>query len=35
MLETLKNKDNAEVKARVKKEIAELALAFPVPERFV
>ncbi len=35
MLETLKNKDNAEVKDRVKKEITELALAFPVPDSFV
>jgi glycine hydroxymethyltransferase len=35
MLETLKNKDDAEVKDRIKKEITELALAFPVPDSFV
>ncbi len=35
MLETLKNKDDAGVKDRIKKEITELALAFPVPDSFV
>lgn len=35
MLETLKNKDDAAVKDRIKKEITELALAFPVPDSFV
>ena len=35
MLETLKNKDDAGVMDRIKKEVTELALAFPVPERFV
>jgi glycine hydroxymethyltransferase len=35
MLETLKNKDSVEVKDRIKKEITELALAFPVPDSFV
>ncbi len=35
MIETLKNKDSVEVKAKVKKEITELALKFPIPESFV
>ncbi len=35
MIETLKNKDDAGVKDRIKKEITELALAFPVPDSFV
>lgn len=39
MLETLKNESasggDAAVKSRIKKEITELALAFPVPEEFV
>lgn len=35
MLETLKNKDDMTIKERVKKEITELALAFPVPDSFV
>lgn len=35
MIETLKNKDSADVKAKVKKEITDLALKFPIPESFV
>lgn len=35
MLETLKNKDNAEVKSRIKQEITDMARAFPVPDSFV
>lgn len=35
MLETLKNKDSVEVKARVKQEIIDMARAFPVPDSFV
>lgn len=35
VLETLKNKDNEEVKNRIKTEIEELAAAHPVPESFV
>lgn len=35
MIETLKNKDTSEVKIRVKKEITDLALTFPIPESFV
>jgi glycine hydroxymethyltransferase len=35
MIETLRNKDNAEVKTKVRAEIKELALAFPIPESFV
>jgi glycine hydroxymethyltransferase len=35
MLETLKNRDDGAVKERVKREVVELALAFPVPDSFV
>lgn len=35
MIETLRHKDNAEVKAKVKAEIKDLALKFPIPESFV
>lgn len=35
MIETLKNKDNAAVKARVREEIKVLATKFPIPESFV
>ena len=35
MLETLKNKDDGAVKERIKKEVTDLALAFPVPDSFV
>lgn len=35
MIETLKNKDNAAVKARVREEIKTLATKFPIPESFV
>jgi glycine hydroxymethyltransferase len=35
MIETLKNKDSADVRARVKKSIMDLAAAFPIPESFV
>ena len=35
MIETLKNKDDATVKGKVKAEITELALKFPIPESFV
>lgn len=33
MLEVLRSHDNSSVKARVKKEVRELAAAFPIPER--
>ena len=35
MIETMRHKDNEEVKAAVKKEMAALAEAFPVPDSFV
>lgn len=35
MIETLKNKDSADVKAKVKAEIQALALKFPIPESLV
>ncbi len=35
MIETLKSKDNAAVKARVREEIKTLATKFPIPESFV
>ncbi len=35
MIETLKNKDDAAVKGRIREEIRSLALAFPIPESFV
>lgn len=35
MIETLKSKDNAAVKARVREEIKTLATKFPLPESFV
>ncbi|MDE2079119.1 MAG: serine hydroxymethyltransferase [Patescibacteria group bacterium] len=35
MVETLKNKDNAEVKGKIREEIRSLAKAFPIPEVLV
>ncbi len=35
MIETLKNKDDAGVKTRIREEIKNLAIAFPIPESFV
>ena len=35
MLEVLKNKDNAEIKTKVRNEIRELAMKFPIPKSFV
>ena len=35
MIETLKNKDNAELKARVREEIREMCLTHPIPEKMV
>jgi len=35
MIETLRNKDNADVKAKIRSEIKELALKFPIPDSFV
>lgn len=35
LIETLKNKDNQEVKDRIKKEIMSLAESHPIPEKFV
>lgn len=35
MIETLRNKDSAEVKQKVKTEITALAQSFPIPESFV
>lgn len=35
MIETLRNKDNADAKAKIRTEIKEMALAFPIPESFV
>ncbi len=35
IIETLRNKDNAEVKARIKSEIMSLAESHPIPEKFV
>ncbi|NBD73670.1 aminotransferase class I/II-fold pyridoxal phosphate-dependent enzyme [Patescibacteria group bacterium] len=35
MLETLKNKDDAAKKAKIREEVRELCLAHPVPDRFV
>jgi glycine hydroxymethyltransferase len=35
MIETLRNKDNGEIKRKLKNEIMELSLAHPVPDSFV
>lgn len=35
MIETLRNKDNVEVKTKIRAEIKELALKFPIPDSFV
>lgn len=35
LIETLKNKDNAEVKEKIKARVTEMARAFPIPESFV
>lgn len=35
MVETLRNKDNTDVKKRIREEIREMAKAFPIPEVFV
>jgi glycine hydroxymethyltransferase len=35
MIETLRNKDNTDVKQKIRSEIKEMALAFPIPESFV
>lgn len=35
MIETLRNKDNADMKQKIRAEIKEMALAFPIPESFV
>jgi glycine hydroxymethyltransferase len=35
MIETLRNKDKADVKQRIRAEIKELALKFPIPDSFV
>jgi len=35
MIETLKHKDDEEMKKRVRAEVKELALAFPIPESFI
>ena len=35
MIEVLKNKDNVEKKAEIKKKIKELAIKFPIPEHFI
>ena len=32
MVEVLKNKDDADIKKRVRNEVKELALAFPIPD---
>ena len=35
MIETLRNKDNGEIKSRIREEIRTLSKAFPIPESFV
>ncbi|MBY0539640.1 serine hydroxymethyltransferase [Patescibacteria group bacterium] len=35
MIETLRNKDNTDMKTKIRAEIKEMALAFPIPESFV
>jgi glycine hydroxymethyltransferase len=35
MIQTLRNKDDADMKTKIRAEIKEMALAFPIPESFV